>query len=168
MTSPSDHFYHSFLINPTFKFYLSPMKSMRLWTKWSPIPIPHWLEERVKRGNLERENEGNLYKQKSIIHFLPKRSERAPKMTPPTCVIFLVEILKGANLQDPQKQIGVCDLYLSVFSRETQNTGEKSSRTDHDPTEVGGCDEGGEEGSFTDEVPLRCDCPLVLLQANPF
>ena len=33
---------------------------------------------------------GYLYKQNSMIHFLPNRSERPPKMTPPTCIIILM------------------------------------------------------------------------------
>ena len=34
----------------------------------------------------------------------------------------------------------------------------------HDPTEVGCGDEGGQEGSFTHQAPLRCDRPLILLE----
>ena len=33
----------------------------------------------------------------------------------------------------------------------------------HDPTEVGGGDERREKRSFAHQVPLRCNCPLVLL-----
>ena len=33
----------------------------------------------------------------------------------------------------------------------------------HDPTEVGGGDQRREKRSFAHQVPLRCNCPLVLL-----
>ena len=52
--------------------------------KVKPDPNPTLAETGTGVNYLQIESELNLYKQKSIIHFLPKRSERAPKMTPPT------------------------------------------------------------------------------------
>ena len=78
---------------------LSPMKSIKLWTKWSPIPIAHWLNKKDEEIRTVWKAEinvllagwiGYLYKQNSMIHFLPNRSERPPKMTPPTCIIILM------------------------------------------------------------------------------
>ena len=52
--------------------------------KVKPDPNPTLTETGTGVNYLQIESELNLYKQNSIIHFLPKRSERAPKMTPPT------------------------------------------------------------------------------------
>ena len=49
------------------------------------------------------------------------------------------------------------------FSPKAIWEGPKNDSSHHHPAEVGGGDEGGEEGPFANQIPLCRDCPLILL-----
>ena len=53
-------------------------------TNPDPALAERWKASKKGRRRRKKHHKSNLYKQKSIIHFLPNRSERAPKITPPT------------------------------------------------------------------------------------